>query len=39
MGITLGPITGKLLAQVVLEGASPGELEPFSIERFTRKQA
>jgi D-amino-acid dehydrogenase len=34
MGITLGPITGKLLAQVVLEGASPGELEPFGIERF-----
>jgi D-amino-acid dehydrogenase len=34
MGITLGPITGKLLAQVVFEGASPGELEPFGIERF-----
>jgi D-amino-acid dehydrogenase len=34
MGITLGPITGKLLAQVVLEGASPGELEPFGIGRF-----
>jgi D-amino-acid dehydrogenase len=34
MGITLGPITGKLLAQVVLEGASPRELEPFRIERF-----
>ena len=39
MGITLGPITGKLLAQVVLEGASPRELEPFRIERFRRKQA
>ena len=34
MGITLGPITGELLAQVILEGASPGELEPFRIERF-----
>jgi len=34
MGITLGPITGKLLAQVILEGASPPELEPFGIERF-----
>ena len=34
MGITLGPITGKLLAQVILEGASPRELEPFRIERF-----
>jgi D-amino-acid dehydrogenase len=36
MGITLGPITGKLLAQVILEGASPSELEPFRIERFSR---
>ena len=34
MGITLGPVTGKLLAQVILEGASPRELEPFRIERF-----
>ena len=34
MGITLGPITGKLLAQVILEGASPPELEPFRIGRF-----
>jgi D-amino-acid dehydrogenase len=34
MGITLGPTTGKLLAQVILEGASPRELEPFRIERF-----
>ena len=34
MGITLGPITGKLLAQVILEGASPRELEPFRVERF-----
>ena len=34
MGITLGPVTGKLLAQVILDGASPRELEPFRIERF-----
>jgi D-amino-acid dehydrogenase len=34
MGITLGPITGKLLARVILEGDSPHELEPFRIERF-----
>jgi D-amino-acid dehydrogenase len=34
MGITLGPVTGKLVAQVILEGASPPELEPFRIERF-----
>jgi D-amino-acid dehydrogenase len=34
MGITLGPVTGKLVAQVVLEGATPRELEPFRIERF-----
>jgi D-amino-acid dehydrogenase len=36
MGITLGPITGKLMAQVIIEGASPRELEPFRIERFSR---
>jgi D-amino-acid dehydrogenase len=36
MGITLGPVTGKLLAQVILEGAAPPELEPFRIERFAR---
>jgi len=36
MGITLGPITGKLIAQVILEGAAPRELEPFRIERFSR---
>jgi len=35
MGITLGPITGKLTAQVILEGAAPRELEPFRIERFS----
>ena len=34
MGITLGPVTGKLLAHVILDGASPPELEPFRIERF-----
>ena len=39
MGITLGPVTGKLLAQVVLEGSAPRELEPFRIERFRRKTA
>jgi len=36
MGITLGPVTGKLLAQVILESAAPRELEPFRIERFAR---
>jgi len=35
MGITLGPITGKLLAQVILEGTEPRELEAFRIERFS----
>ena len=34
MGMTLGPVTGKLLAEVILEGAPPPELEPFRIERF-----
>jgi D-amino-acid dehydrogenase len=34
MGITLAPITGKLLAQVILDAASPPELEPFRVDRF-----
>jgi D-amino-acid dehydrogenase len=34
MGITLAPGTGRLLADVVLDGASPPELEPFSVARF-----
>ena len=36
MGITLAPVTGKLVAGMVLDGASPPELEPFRIERFLR---
>jgi len=34
MGITMAPATGKLLASVILDGASPPELEPFRIDRF-----
>lgn len=34
MGITLAPATAKLLAQVVLDGASPPEFAPFAVERF-----
>jgi D-amino-acid dehydrogenase len=36
MGITLAPVTGKLLADVILDDASPPELQPFRIERFRR---
>ena len=36
MGITLAPATGKLLAEVILDGAQPRELEPFGVERFAR---
>jgi D-amino-acid dehydrogenase len=36
MGITLAPVTGELLADVILDGASPPELEPFRMERFAR---
>jgi D-amino-acid dehydrogenase len=36
MGITLAPVTGKLVADVLLDGAEPGELEPFRVERFAR---
>ncbi len=34
MGITLAPTTGRLLAEVILDGAAPPELEPFSVDRF-----
>lgn len=34
MGITLGPPTGELLAEAILDGAEPRELEPFRLERF-----
>jgi D-amino-acid dehydrogenase len=34
MGITLAPTTARLLADVILDGAAPPELEPFSVERF-----
>jgi glycine/D-amino acid oxidase-like deaminating enzyme len=34
MGITMAPTTGKLLTSVILDGASPPELEPFSVDRF-----
>jgi D-amino-acid dehydrogenase len=34
MGITLAPVTGKLMADVILDGASPPELEPFAAARF-----
>jgi D-amino-acid dehydrogenase len=34
MGITLAPVTGKLLAEVILDSARPPELEPFGVERF-----
>jgi D-amino-acid dehydrogenase len=36
LGITLAPVTGKLVADILLEGASPPELEPFRVERFAR---
>jgi D-amino-acid dehydrogenase len=34
-GVTLGPITGKLLAQEIATGEAPPELEPFSPLRRT----
>jgi D-amino-acid dehydrogenase len=34
MGITLGPPTGELLAEAILEGRRLPELEPFGIDRF-----
>jgi D-amino-acid dehydrogenase len=34
LGLTLGPITGKLLAERILEGKSPVPLAPFAPARF-----
>jgi D-amino-acid dehydrogenase len=34
LGISMGPITGKLLAQIVIEQELSIELDPFRIERF-----
>jgi D-amino-acid dehydrogenase len=34
MGITMAPATGTLLASVILDGASPPDLEPFRVDRF-----
>ncbi len=34
MGIALAPTTARLLADLILDGAAPPELEPFSVERF-----
>ena len=33
-GFQLGPITGKIIADLVVSGATPLPIEPFSIERF-----
>ena len=32
-GITLGPITGQLLAETIVTGRTPAELAPFSPTR------
>lgn len=34
LGVTMAPTTGKLLASVILDDASPPELAPFGIDRF-----
>ncbi len=33
-GVTLGPVTGKLLAQAITTGSTPGDLLPFSPRRL-----
>jgi D-amino-acid dehydrogenase len=35
MGITLAPVTGKLVAGLIVDGASAPELAPFRVERFS----
>jgi D-amino-acid dehydrogenase len=34
-GITLGPVTGKLLAEAIANGNTPSDLLPFSPRRLT----
>lgn len=36
LGITLAPVTGQLLTQLILTGQSPAELTPFSAARLHR---
>jgi D-amino-acid dehydrogenase len=39
LGITLGPASGKALADYILSGTRPGLLEPFRMRRFQRRTA
>ena len=36
LGLTLGPVTGKLLAESILDGRASLPLEPFDPGRFSR---
>jgi D-amino-acid dehydrogenase len=37
LGLTLAPATGALLAELIVSGATPGELTPFDPSRFVRR--
>ena len=37
LGITLGPVTGKLVAEHLTTGRRPDALAPFALERFRRR--
>ena len=36
LGITLAPVTGEAITELVLRGRTPPEIEPFSLERLLR---
>lgn len=38
-GILLAPITGEIVASLVMDGASPIELAPFAVNRFAQRAA
>jgi D-amino-acid dehydrogenase len=36
LGLTLGPITGLLIADLIVDGASTLDVDPFRARRFSR---
>jgi D-amino-acid dehydrogenase len=39
LGVTMGPATGRAIAEAIHTGSSPELLHPFSADRFTRRRS
>jgi len=37
LGLTLGPVSGKLLAEIILDGRASMNIDAFGVDRFTRR--